>query len=270
MTFLASVFVLLRFLARRHNSVQWDDWTCLVSLVVAYSFLAATVLMVTIGEAGHHVDHYDQRTVQIFVQSYIATDILAAASFSLTKVSILLFYRRIFAIKSAFRKATWVVAGLIFGFFVSTTCGLIFPSNPVEAEWKPWIPRTHIHYKPFWVSFGCINLALDIAVLALPQPLVWGLKMSRRRKIQLSLTFLLGAFVCVTSIIRISVVARLDMDDQTYSLIPVTTWNAVEVTTGIICACLPMMPALFRRLLNHKNRIDSDTTASPKQSYTTW
>lgn len=111
MTFLASVILLLRFLAQRQSSVQWDNWICAVSLVVAYSFLTAT-------------------------------GILAAASCSLHMVSILLVYRRIFVIKPAFRKATWVVGCLVFSFFVPTTCSLIFLLNPVKAEWKPWIPRT--------------------------------------------------------------------------------------------------------------------------------
>ncbi|KAL4942777.1 hypothetical protein BDV06DRAFT_221881 [Aspergillus oleicola] len=142
MAFLASVFVLLRFLARRQTSVHWDDWTCLVSLVIAYII--------------HSHRHPLNRRFLI-------------------KVFILLFYRRIFAIKPASYKATWIVSGLIFGFFVSTACGLIFSSNPVKARWKDWIPYTHIQYKSFWawVSFSCIDLALEIVALAPPQLLVW-------------------------------------------------------------------------------------------------
>ncbi|PLB49059.1 hypothetical protein P170DRAFT_323256, partial [Aspergillus steynii IBT 23096] len=238
MTFLASVFVLLRFLARRKTSVQLDDWICLASLTVAYGFLVATALMVTIGQAGHDQSSYDRHTRQVSIQSYLATDILATSCLSLTKLSILLSYRRIFVVKPAFRRATWVIGGLVFAYFVSANCVVIFPSKPVEDE-----SHTRHSYNAVWVAFCSLNLALDITVLCLPQSIVWRLKMTRQRKIQLSLVFLLGAFVCVASIVRIYFVSELDMDNLTYSLLSVANWNAIEMTTGIICSCLPMMPS---------------------------
>lgn len=214
MIFLASFFVFLRFMQRRRTtSMKGDDWACLVSLIVAYGFTAATVLLVAIGKVGNHTSQFqnDMPKIVLFCQVslpptarnlthhltpnqlFMATDILAAASQSLAKVSVLLFYRRIFAVNKAFNLATWVIGLIVFGWFVSTTCGLIFASNPVEGEWNKWIPHTHINYKAFWVSYGSINLALDIAILCLPQPLIWKLKLSRRRKEQLSVVFLLGA-----------------------------------------------------------------------------
>ncbi|KAL4865153.1 hypothetical protein BDV12DRAFT_175109 [Aspergillus spectabilis] len=266
MTFVASVFVLFRLLARRRpTSVQWDDWTCVISLIIAYGFLIATALLVTIGKAGHHIAQFDPHSLMIFCQTFIASDILATSSLSLTKISLLLFYRRIFAIKSSFRIATWITGGLIFGYFVSTTLVLIFSSDPVEGEWKPWLPRTHINYRAFWVAFSCNNIALDVLILSLPQPLIWGLKLSRRRKLQVSLVFLLGAFVCATSILRLRVMIILDMDDLPYSLVPVVYWNAVEVNTGIICACLPMMPRVFRDLFRRKDT-QTDSTAVSNQT----
>ncbi|KAL2821271.1 hypothetical protein BDW59DRAFT_150311 [Aspergillus cavernicola] len=43
---------------------------------------------------------------------------------------------------------------------------------------------------------------------------------------------------------------------------PVVIWNAVEMTTSIICACLPMMPKLFRQLLHRNNSGSNMASAS--------
>ncbi|KAL2821272.1 hypothetical protein BDW59DRAFT_164303 [Aspergillus cavernicola] len=194
MTFVASFFVLLRFLARQRTSVHLDDWICLISLIIAFAFVICNALLVTIGKAGYHIDQYDNLTIQKFTQVYIALDIMAVSSLCLTKVSIIFFYKRVFSIIKTFRVATWIVYCLLFGYFISTSCGIVFASDPVEAEWKPWLPHTHIHHKAFWISFSCINMALDILVLALPQPLVWDLKLPLRRKLQVSSNFLLGGW----------------------------------------------------------------------------
>lgn len=91
-----------------------------------------------------------------------------------------------------FGVATWVVGLIVVGWFLSTTLLLIFPSDPIEAEWKPWIPHTNIDHKAFWITFSSINMTLDIVILCLPQPMIWKLNLSRRRKQQLSVVFLLG------------------------------------------------------------------------------
>lgn len=113
-------------------------------------------------------------------------------SVTLAKVSILLFYQRIFQIRKPFRIASWAVGFLVFGFFVSNEFGLIFSFSPVEAQWKVWMPFTTIKIVEFWVAEGIINIVLDFIVLCLPQPLVWKLKMSWKQKVLLSGVFCLG------------------------------------------------------------------------------
>lgn len=70
MTFLATIFVLLRFTARRRATLQSDDWVCLGALVVAYAFLITTALLVTIGHGGNHMIQFysDLAKAPVFVQ----------------------------------------------------------------------------------------------------------------------------------------------------------------------------------------------------------
>ncbi|KAE8374945.1 hypothetical protein BDV26DRAFT_283842 [Aspergillus bertholletiae] len=193
MTFLSTLLVTARFLSRWFTwSVKWDDWACLGALIFAYGFLTTTALVATVGRAGYHLDQYNYSVLERYLQIALANNVLYNVSISLTKLSILLFYRRIFAISKGFRIAIWVVGGVVAGYFVSAVCGLIFAASPVEAQWKVWLPHTTINNKPFWVSMGIINALLDFTLLCLPQPLVWRLHQTQRRKILLSMVFLLG------------------------------------------------------------------------------
>ncbi|GLA71440.1 hypothetical protein AtubIFM55763_001879 [Aspergillus tubingensis] len=115
-------------------------------------------------------------------------------SVGLTKISILLFYRRIFSINKAFLFCNWVVTGLSAGACIAAVSGLIFSTNPVDAQWKFWEPSTTIHNKSFWIAMGAVNILLDVIILILPQPVVWQLKQTRRCRILLSLVFSVGGF----------------------------------------------------------------------------
>jgi xanthine/uracil permease len=110
----------------------------------------------------------------------------------MAKVSVLFFYRRIFAVDNAFLLATRIIGALVVGYLVSAVCGLIFADNPVEAQWKVWLPHTSIEDKTFWTAMGIINVLLDFSILCMPQPLVWKLHLTTQRKILLSLLFFLG------------------------------------------------------------------------------
>lgn len=55
--------------------------------------------------------------------------------------------------------------------------------------------------------------------------------------------------VVVASIVRVTTFAEVVATDITYTLVASSVWSTVEQAIGIICACLPILPALFTRLL---------------------
>lgn len=118
---------------------------------------------------------------------------LYATSISFSKAAILLLYHRIFQIKKSFRIASWFVGFLIFGDFVASQCLLLFAYDPIEAQWKPWIPNSaNFDIIASWIGMSSVHIVVDLLILALPQPLVWNLKMDRKKKILLSGLFCFG------------------------------------------------------------------------------
>lgn len=82
--------------------------------------------------------------------------------------------------------------GFLVVYLLASIGGLVFSTNPVQAQWKYWMPHTTIQKVPFYISIGTANLLSDVVILAIPQSRVWKLQQTLRKRISLSLVFLLG------------------------------------------------------------------------------
>lgn len=70
----------------------------------------------------------------------------------------------------------------------------IFQCNPVEAGWDKTIPGWKcFDLKSFVIGTNVPNIIADAAIIALPVPLVWKLRLSRTRRVGLVAVFLLAA-----------------------------------------------------------------------------
>lgn len=116
------------------------------------------------------------------------------ACVSLNKISILLLYRRLFAVNKPFYTLLYALCGVIGAYFLVAIFGIIFAYNPVHAQWMQWIPHTNIDFKQFLLSIGIVNALLDIIVLLVPQRSVWSLQLTWQRRLLVSLVFMLGGW----------------------------------------------------------------------------
>lgn len=113
------------------------------------------------------------------------------------KLAILLDWMRIFIPLGQRNKLYWMFQSLIWGnviFYVSGTFLEIFRCSPRQKIWDPLfeggICPINIAANNF--SSTLINLASDIAILLLPQWIIWRLHMSKAKRIGLSLLFVIG------------------------------------------------------------------------------
>lgn len=58
----------------------------------------------------------------------------------------------------------------------------------------------------------------------------------------------------MVGIIRLVVVTELDGSDPAWGYIPVINWSTVEMNTGIICACLPVIAPAMKLLFGNWSR----------------
>ncbi|KAJ8130705.1 hypothetical protein O1611_g2929 [Lasiodiplodia mahajangana] len=187
-------------------------------------------------------------------QTVYASELLGYFPLTLTKISILLFYRRIFRGQkfSAITIALMVLSG---AWGVSFFFATLFNCFPISYAWTSpnGTPEFEAHcYDPNPMFYGSAvsNMIVDIFILLIPAPNVWKLNIPRKRKIAVLGIFLLGAFVVGITAIRVSVFvntgSKIGTDyDITYNLGGVIYWSQLEIAIAIICGCLPTLHVIL-------------------------
>lgn len=196
LTFVAVVCVALRFVHRsRTSDYRWDDWAVLASAVFDVGVLIGTFLISapSIAGAGYHIATYSVPELNNYLKIALACNVLYNVSVAFSKASILFFYRRIFSIDGQFLLFMRFMGVLIVGNCLAAAFGLIFADNPVQAQWNVGMPYTTFNDRTFWTIMAVVNIVLDVMILGVAQFKVWKLRMSARRKLLISLVFLLGA-----------------------------------------------------------------------------
>lgn len=107
------------------------------------------------------------------------------------KLSILLFYRRIFS-TAQFRKWIYGVVALVLAWLLANNLVFAFHCAPVRQNWEFDLPGHCINPLTSVRVLQVFNVLLDATVLALPVSAVLRLQLSTPRKISVMAIFLLG------------------------------------------------------------------------------
>lgn len=185
-----------------------------------------------------------------------------------TKTSILIFYLRLAKnTQKVLRMASWATLGVVNLAGTVLTLMNIFQCKPIAAAWSPLEGSSRCI--PLLTEFICaapVNIVTDLAILALPIPVLTGMRLPPRQKTILVLTFGLGIFVTIVDVIRIyylqqaisSVTTSISNDpnsrfggQQEFSFNASLSlmWSAVEVNVGMMCACIPTLKPLIIKIL---------------------
>ncbi|KAL8784508.1 MAG: hypothetical protein Q9195_009018 [Heterodermia aff. obscurata] len=171
-------------------------------------------------------------------------------SLGLTIISIQLFYLRLFP-NIWLRNTIYGIGVLTIAWLIAVTLTVVLQCNPVRFFWNPKIPGgTCIHTNRFYFAAGLTSTVAIIFVLFLPLPIILRLKTTNTKKFGLAASFILGAFVGVVSIIRLVSLFDIKRDDLTYTSSLPQLWSCVEVSFGVIAACVPSLTPLFLLIFN--------------------
>lgn len=100
------------------------------------------------------------------------------------------------------------------------------------------------------------DLALDITVLITPFPMLGKYQMSGRKKVELSVVFLLGYMACAVSLARVIISARNSqaLKDPTWGLGLLYIATSSEQPTAIVSASIPATYPLMKEYFNRAFR----------------
>lgn len=111
------------------------------------------------------------------------------------KLSVLLFFRRIFQVR-IFRLINDIFIGLTIAWGISFTFAVAFQCSPPHKFWTVFESEYPLHcvdVKALYLSVAASDLILDVMIFLLPLPHLATLKMPWRRKIAVGGIFLLGS-----------------------------------------------------------------------------
>ncbi|CAL8581068.1 hypothetical protein XPA_006772 [Xanthoria parietina] len=182
------------------------------------------------------------------------------------KFAILHLYLRLFTCN---RNMQWMIyGGMAYNFFnnivPATFLAIVtFPQTGHDWDDAYWALFAGTHAKQFYstsIATSTLNLVSDVYILCLPLPILWKMHLPRRRRVGLMAIFGTGSLGCAASLA--SLVLRVDIRDPAPVpelnllnfpiVIPYIT-NLIEITVGIICACMPVCVPLFRKLPSPNN-----------------
>jgi fucose permease len=199
------------------------------------------------------------------------------------KTSILVFYLSLSKTIRTFRWVTIATLCVVNAAGTALTLVTLFQCTPVGAAFRYPLPASHhcTDIITIYLSSAPVNIITDLAILFLPMPILTSMRLPRKQKTILVITFGFGLFVAVVDIVRIAYLQsastyRLnqilhyqqtnstgrdsDVTDFSWYSSYSFMWSAIEVNVGIMCACVPALKPLVSRFMPHLLRDDGDFT----------
>lgn len=269
---LPTLFVIVRFVSRviARAGFWWDDLLVVVSLALSYGPSTAMMISARYNGFGKHLwalPDPKHNTSQFLKILYIYIILYYVAVVSI-KLCILTFYRRIFPV-TEIRIWLYIGYGVVGSYAIATLCSATFQCQPIHGFWDKSISSHCVSGDDILVVPGSINAVLDAFIIALPLPLLWRLRTTHRQKGILTGIFACGGFVCIISIIRLTVLSRLEAYDVTWNYVDAAIWSAAEPAMGVIAACIPSLRPLAAMIWRGTHRAPTMMSKSSKKAQAT-
>ncbi|KAI0378203.1 hypothetical protein F5Y04DRAFT_262681 [Hypomontagnella monticulosa] len=225
----------------------WDDWVALIAAAILLSQLAIELVMIEDAGFGRHMETLSLEEQKLFFKLLYVGDFIYDTALVLTKLSGLLFLSRIFprhANSRLFNGALYATYGLNASWLIGAYFGTIFLCDPVEKGWDPFLEGECGLTTNLFLGSAIPSVVIDLIIMILPLPKIWGLRTTAGKKVGLIAIFILGYCVIVVSLGRlITVLTSGDgfNTDTSYVAIRTFYWVSAESPVTIVCICLPAM-----------------------------
>ncbi|KAI1094215.1 hypothetical protein F5B19DRAFT_70398 [Rostrohypoxylon terebratum] len=267
------ILVGLRFYTRQKlkTARQLDDWLCIPAWFCLTGCCASLLAGVY---KGAFTDQSSPEQEHILAQITAALVILWMGANFLVKLIMLFFYRRIF-VGQIFNIFNWILIALsVVWFIYAVLSWFLYCGTDLEADFEGgW------SVCPLWgfqIQMGVFALDsfIDFCLLILPIPFVWHILLDLKRKIAVSVVFLLGGFAFVAGLnntiiqlVNLTNPALAESDSGANffqgSGILFSNWPTIEIGVGLLASNLPHLSFRFARAvkesLPHALRVSLDS-----------
>ncbi|KAK2606508.1 hypothetical protein N8I77_005251 [Diaporthe amygdali] len=148
----------------------------------------------------------------------------------------------------------WTIHILVAANVIYSVCATFlwaFRCTPQRKIWDVFYQGGYcpIDVKILNVVSSVLNLVSDLAVLAVPQLIIWRLNMTRAKKASVAILFLVGIGAIVMGLCRMIWCTKiLKSDDATYYVPIMGCFALGEITAGFLIIGIPPIPKLLHTL----------------------
>ncbi|KAI0185567.1 hypothetical protein EV127DRAFT_485004 [Xylaria flabelliformis] len=192
------------------------------------------------------------RDIEPYLKTILVGDEFWILGICLIKSSILIEWYRLFSPVPA-RTVFTISCLALLTVNVLSYVGLLITLNlncrPFERIWNKAIQGSCIDLRTIHLVAATINLILNVAILLLPQRIIWKLQLSFPKRIGISTVFTIGILAAIASAFLIIAISAWRMSsDMTYHYSGVALWAIAEMTCGILVFCVPVVPRFYQDL----------------------
>ncbi|CZS91358.1 related to integral membrane protein [Rhynchosporium graminicola] len=249
---LAVVTTVIRIYTRTRiiSELAADDYLMLLALACSIVLTAFALDLFNYGLGKHLWDVPIDVLYPHFLFNNLIAAIIYCPAAGFSKISILLFYRRIFRSRS-FNRNIWILVTFTAAYSLSGMLVNIFSCRPVHGSWELSLATTAvcINRPIFYFSQAGLSIFTDFATLAVPLPFLRALQLPLKQKLGISVVLMMGAFVCVVSIIRLLSLKTLLANMLPEATTPALMWCVIELNTSIIGGNFPTLKPFLKRYL---------------------
>ncbi|KAK7906407.1 hypothetical protein PG985_016413 [Apiospora marii] len=219
-----------------------DDWLIMfaLTLVMGHGILQCCMTRFNLGRHVGFLTRKDEFTT--FMQMFYASLVTYNAALMAIKLAFLAQYYRITAVGGASRRTLIIVSCVIGLWCTSQMVIVIFQCQPISGFWSPTPNTVCVPSFPGLYISAAGNIATDLMIVILPLPMIRRLHLAPAQKAVLSFVFCLGLVTTAISLLRLQYLKV--SPDLTWDIADSNLCSLAEISSGIICACLPTLKPL--------------------------
>ncbi|KAF2450775.1 hypothetical protein P171DRAFT_378100 [Karstenula rhodostoma CBS 690.94] len=234
--------------------IGWDDGLMVVGFVVAAGFFGIVSSWITLG-MGYNLDPNSplyltlMNNLPSIYKGLLVAQVLYVTSLTAMKLSVLMFYLRIFTVR-ILQIATKVFIGGIICWGVAFILYMLLVCRPIEANWIFTMTPTNCGDQiAMYTSLIALNMITDFFIMVFPLYTIWNLQMRTAEKLALTISFCLGFTVIALGAVRLHALYDLALAANLTGTVEQTVFLAtMELWFNSLALSIPTLRPLYRQL----------------------